>query len=171
MPMKAIIFKFVGCSHLLIALILNTSSYSQDFTFNQGGTGTKNYYVEIPYEISNGRIFVYPKIAGTKHKFIFDTGSTTTISNELAKSSQTSIITSGTNKDVNGISGRVDIVKIEEISFENLSFNNIPAIIFSPQLLTCLGVEGSVGSNLLRNSIVKIDNERHVIILTDQISN
>lgn len=48
-----------------------------------------------------------------------------------------------------------------------MTFNNIPAVKIIPDFLKCWHVEGVVGSNILRNSIVKIVPDKHPNILTD----
>lgn len=59
------------------------------------------------------------------------------------------------------------IVSLKEFKLQQLTFNEIPALVADSELYKCLQIDGVVGSNLLRNSIVQIIPDRHVIIITD----
>src|ERR1700709_819336 len=73
-----------GCTICYIFLLLSTGvCTAQRVTFNKGGTDSKNYYEEIPYEFINGVMFVTPEINGIKRKFLFDTGAPVQITDEL----------------------------------------------------------------------------------------
>ena len=54
----------------------------------------------------------------------------------------------------------------EEIPYE---VDSIPSLKGIPSFYKCWGVEGVIGSNLLRSSIVFINPSDHIIVLTDQI--
>jgi len=154
---------------IIISLLLSGPfCFAQSFNFNKGGTPAKNYYEEIPYENNNGRLFVYAEIAGKKHKFLFDTGSPVTISETLAAESNAASFAKDLITDVNGSSDSLMITDLKEIKIGRLVFNHIPALILSSYLYQCWGIDGVIGSNLLRNSIVQINSKKQVIILTDQ---
>jgi hypothetical protein len=153
----------------VLALVLCvTVCPAQSFTFNQGGTQAKNYYQELPYENINGKIIVSVELAGKKHKFLFDTGAPVALNNELAVSLNAAVIHKILAQDAFGHQDSVAVVKVDDIKLGNIDFNSTPALTLFPDFFKCWGVEGVIGSNLLRNSVVSIQNDKHIIIITDQ---
>ncbi len=154
--------------YFLLLMLSDFVCQAQTFNFNHGGTSAKNYYEKMPYESINGKIFVYVKLEGKKHKFLFDTGAPVSITNELADELKAQPLGKDLMTDVNGITDSLAIVALNDLKIGNLSFKDIPALILSSELYQCWRIDGVIGSNLLRNSIVEIDRKRHLIILTDQ---
>ncbi|MBB5639052.1 hypothetical protein HDE68_004990 [Pedobacter cryoconitis] len=159
--------KFIFNLCLLFAIC--SGANAQDFTYNQGGTAAKNYYQEIPYQTINGKMFIQAELNGKKHKFLFDTGAPVAISPELATELKAHFLDEDTLSDVNGVTDTMGVVQIPKIKIGSIQFNHIPAITFFPDFYKCWNIKGVIGSNILRNSIVSIDELRHVIILTDQL--
>lgn len=154
--------------YFLVFLLNSTFCLAQTFTFNQGGTSSKNYYEEVPYETINGKMFVSVEIAGQQHKFLFDTGAPVAISKELAAQAGLTVIHKGILKDAYGNRDSSLAISIDSIQLGKLIFNQIPAITVIPDFYKCWQVDGVIGSNLLHNSIVSINAVKHIIILTDQ---
>lgn len=156
------------CLSICAVLIAGFSLAQPVFTFNQGGTSAKNYYEELPYESVNGKLFVHAGLGGKEYKFLFDTGAPMAISKELAATLNAAVVQRNLIKDVNGATDSASVIRLEHIQLGTLDFTGIPAVTYFPEFFKCLGIEGVVGSNLLRNSIVRIDSQRHVIVFTDQ---
>lgn len=140
---------------------------AQRVTFNKGGTESKGYYEEIPYELVNGIMFLTPEINGIKRKFIFDTGAPLQITSELFNELKPEIINHTEITDATGKKASLNIVAIATLKLNDLSFTGVPALVSSSSLYTCWHIDGVIGSNLLRKSIVQIVPTRHIIILTD----
>lgn len=153
--------------YILVLLLNSTFCLAQTFTFNQGGTSSKNYYEEVPYETINGKMFVSVEIAGQKHKFLFDTGAPVAISKELATQAGSMAVHKDIFKDAFGNKDSSLVISLDSIQLGKLIFNHLPAITIIPNFYKCWHVDGVIGSNLLRNSIVSIDPVKHIIILTD----
>ncbi|WP_316747344.1 retropepsin-like aspartic protease [Pedobacter gandavensis] len=154
---------------LIISLILPSFTvFSQGINYNTGETSTKNYYQEIPYESINGKMIVEVKVAGKNCRFLFDTGAPTSISKELALTSGSKNLQMGLISDANGLKDSVLVVLTKSIQIGDLDFNNITAIALIPEFMKCWNLSGIIGSNLLRNSIVRIDAAKKIITLTDQ---
>ena len=153
---------------LIFFLIFSNICLSQSFTMNQGGTMTKNYYVELPYENINGKIVLTALIKNKPHRFLFDTGAPTALSEELARQIGAEAIHSTIARDVNGHADSISVIKLNDIKLGSITFSGVAAMRFLPALYKCWNVEGVIGSNLLRNSIVRIISTKHLIILTDQ---
>lgn len=152
---------------LLLAVCLQANA--QEFTYNQGGTTSSNYYEEIPYQTINGKMFIQVELRGKKHKFLFDTGAPVAISPELVKQLKAKFLDEDTLSDVNGVTDTMGVVQIPDIKIGKVQFNHIPAITLFPDFYRCWGIDGVIGSNILRNSIVSINGTKQVIILTDQL--
>jgi hypothetical protein len=163
--------KLLSCMKIIVscisALLITTFCFAQRVTFNKGGINTKNYYQEIPYEFTNGKIYLTPEVNGVKHRFLFDTGAPTQITTELFKELKPEVINTTDITDAAGNKTSLDIVSLKEFKLQALVFNDIPALVASSDLYKCLHIDGVIGSNILRNSIVQIIPGNHVIIITD----
>jgi hypothetical protein len=147
---------------------LSTVGFSQTFTMNQGGANVKNYYVELPYESINGKMILSVGLKGKTHRFLFDTGAPTALNKELATQISADLMHTDIARDVNGHADSVSIVKLNDINLGNVTFSGIPSMCFLPDLYKCWNVDGVIGSNLLRSSIVSIVSAKHLIIIADQ---
>jgi hypothetical protein len=140
------------------------------FTMNKGGTSQENYYSVIPYKMENNHIIVSISICGKDRNFIFDTGAPFTISKQLLdelygkKDSLVNVY------DQSGKVKNYGIITINQINFGGVVFDSIPSLIDeNPFLYDCLNIDGFIGSNLLRNSIIQFTPNKE-IILTDDVS-
>ena len=129
-----------------------------------------DYYAEIPFKWIKGKIIIPVEINNKTYSFLLDTGAPNIISKKIAKSIQAKHLKSIVVKDATGKKDSMNIVeipllKLGEISFENTaslqqdSTNNL--------IFDCLEIDGLIGSNMLRNSIIQFDLKRKLIILTD----
>ena len=156
--------KILTCLFLLLA----PCCIAQTFTFNQGGPASSAYYEEIPYENINGKLFVEGEIAGKKHRFLFDTGAPVAISKELAAELNARVLKKILMADAFSHTDSTTIVEINDLKLGNLLFNHIPATTKWPDFFKCYNIDGVIGSNLLRNSIISIVPSKRLIIITDQ---
>jgi hypothetical protein len=155
-------------SFLYCLLFASTFARSQSTSLNQGGPTTSKYYTELPYEMVNGKMFVQVNIKGKQHKFLFDTGAPVAISPKLLAELQLSETHKGSFTDVNGTTIPGSAVKLDSIKLGDVTFTGIPAITLFPDWYNCFNIDGVIGSNILRQSAVKLVSDRHVIIITDQ---
>ncbi len=146
---------------------IGIGGHCQSFTFNKGGTSAKNYFEEIPYEAIKNKIVINVEVAGKKHRFLFDTGAPMAIGDDLAEELAIPSLARVSTTDANGVSDSIDVVFLKEIKLGDIIFTDVPAMRFIPDLFECWNIDGVIGSNILRNSIVQIVPERKVIVLTD----
>lgn len=151
----------------LLLSVYNITCFAQQFSFNQGGTAKHNYYVEIPYEIINGKIFINVVLKGKERRFIFDTGAPVAINSKLAREINPKLLHRNKIKDVNGNAESLNFVELNDLEVGGISFSGIPAVSGIAGFYDCWKTEGVLGSNLLRNSIVSMDTRKKVLILTD----
>lgn len=152
---------------VMTVLALTNFSYAQRVTFNKGGTLSKNYYVELPYELTNGYLFVNVEMNGIKRKFLVDTGAPLQITSALFGELKPAVINSTEITDASGNKANLDIVNLKEINLNGLTFSDVPALVSNSELYACFDIDGVIGSNLFRNTIVRFESLKHLIILTD----
>lgn len=160
--------------NLLIFLLLGYTyiGLSQNFTPNQGAANKKDYFSVIPYDDENGFIIVPVEIKGKQYRFLLDTGAITSISEELQNELNAEKTDITMVVDQSGIFRFMDIVKLKEINFGGVTFEEIPAIVKKPNLIMdCFETDGVIGSNLLRKSVVRISPKDRTITLTNNSKN
>ena len=143
--------------------------YAQDlFSLNLGGTAQSHYFSVLAYKEVKSKIIVQCSINGRPHNFILDTGAATTISQALFKELRPNVLTSLPVSDQAGIVDSLQIASLPNIQLGNVVFKDIPAIVATdPMIFDCFEVDGLLGSNLLRNSIVQFSSVKHTVTITD----
>lgn len=136
---------------------------------NKGEILEKDYFEVITYENVGGLPIIYVNINGKEHRFLFDTGSpfalTQSLMDELnvSRSDRISMWDSGGNSDSLIVFNDANQFKIGNLTFTNASGIFLPA----SALTECLNLDGIIGSNLLRNSIVRISYPDKTITITN----
>ena len=157
---------------LLIALLLScTALYAQKVRFNKGRSVQKNYYTEVTYKELKSKLIIPVQIEGETYQFLFDTGAPNLISHPLKNQIKTKELNSVNVKDANDSKRPLEVVEIPMLQIAGVSFKNSPAIVNdhnSNFLFDCLEIDGIIGSNLLRKSIVQIDSRKQQITITNQ---
>ncbi len=140
-------------------------------TFNQGGTQDTAYYTEIPYEWVQNKIIVQVEIQGKAKRFIWDTGAPLLISDRLATEIHIDTLAVKKVSDVNNQNDSLYMIKVDGITIGRVGFDGTPGLIVKEDnlLLRCFNVDGYIGSNLTRNSVVHFDSQRQVIVLTNDV--
>jgi len=154
----------------LCFLFLTISVWGQNkhFTLKQGHAKQKDYFTVIPFDFIKGQIIINVNLNGNNYNFSMDTGAPTWISRKihnehsLSKIKKLKVIDSSNKKD------SLEVVILKSIQLNNVEFNNIPALVVdSGTFYDCLNIEGNIGSNLLRNSVINISKEKQEITLTN----
>jgi hypothetical protein len=163
MNFKKITFLIVFISQFCIA---------QNVNFDIGEIKIKNYIEVINFEFVNEKIFIPITINSKVYRFMLDTGAPNMISktvlNELNLSKKDSLNLT----DANGQVQKLSSVVIPKINIGNLLFENQFAMVFDIEnhnVLSCLNFDGIIGSNLFKNSILKIGFDKQQLTITDQI--
>jgi predicted aspartyl protease len=151
-----------------LTIITNLSVGQGSFTFNQGQSKSLEYFAVIPYENVKGKIIIKAVINEKLYRFILDTGAPTTVTKDLYNDLQLKTI----NKlPVYDQSGRVDsmvVVSLKEISIGDVTFTDVATLVAEKTLiLECFQVDGFIGSNLLRNSVVQFNDSNKTISITN----
>jgi len=154
---------------LIFIILLSFPIYSQKpFTFNQGGTTATDYLSVINYQMVKGKIIVQVSINNQSHNFILDTGAPTVITKKLFDELQPTVMTNLDITDQSGLKNNMTVVLLPSITFGDVTFTDIPTLVSQETLIfDCFKVDGFIGSNLLRNSIIQFSHAGHTISLTD----
>ncbi|RYF26920.1 MAG: hypothetical protein EOO42_00005, partial [Flavobacteriales bacterium] len=147
-------------------LLITEYSFSQSLSYNKGGTKATNYFEEIPYQDINGKMIVNVKINGIDYNFLFDTGAPMCLSSKILTEVNANKVQNDQVKDVNGNKTSSPTVVINDIALGNLNFSGIPAVVGVPDFFKCWNIDGILGSNLLRNSIIQINSQKKTIAIT-----
>lgn len=113
-------------------------------------------------------MFVQVEIKGKLRKFLFDTGAPLALSEKLVTELGLTEVHKGSLMDVNGTVSNAATVQLDSIKLGDVIFTGVPAITLFPEWYNCWNIDGVIGSNVLRQSIVKLVSEKHMIIITDQ---
>jgi Aspartyl protease len=155
---------------LLLFCISSVFCTAQNFTLNQGYTNQKNYFSIIKFENYYGFIIVSVKIKGDNYRFLLDTGAPNCISKALQQKLNFKLLKKIPVSDSNGTTDTMSVLLIDQLEFGGISFYNTPALIVdNPVFIDCMKIDGFIGSNMLRNSIIRLSYADSSIILTDKI--
>jgi len=154
----------------LLLLVIPLLTVAQDkIDFRQGEILQKQFCDTIPFEYVRNKMIVSVTINKHKKRFIFDTGATLIISEEIQQETQNPVLGNVFQMDANKRQKQVSVVSVKEFELGNLTFQNIPSVVSDikqTSFLNCFHYDGFIGSNALRNCIVQIDVVNKFIILT-----
>ena len=157
---------------IILCLFVVQISFGQNISFNKGEVITKNYYSEIQYEFVKGKIIIPVIIKGKTYQFLLDTGAPNLISSDLKNTLDKTKLKSISVKDANNNRRRMDLVTLPILSIGNIEFKEQTALVYeleSNLLFDCFKIDGIIGSNLFRKSILKILSKEKKIIITNSI--
>jgi len=142
---------------------------------NIGHSSDKNYYSEIKFEYTNNQIIVPVTIEKKTYRFLLDTGASSLISSALKSKIKTTLLNKIPITDVNNKTDSLEVVSIPHLTFGNISFENTAVLVREIKnnkiLFGCSNIDGIIGSNILRNSIIKIILDKRLIKITDNKNN
>ncbi len=155
----------------LTFILIAQLSFSQNSSFRKGMVSGKSYCEQLDFELVNNKIIVPVKINGKTYRFLFDTGAPTLISQELAVELNSPTIGEKTVADANNLEDTLATTTIKNLKIGAVVFENCQALVFGinqHRFLQCLKIDGFIGSNLFKKSIVKIDLNGRKITLTNR---
>ena len=139
----------------------------------QYGSVTKASNIEsVNIEIRNKLIVVPITIQGKEYRFLFDTGAPLSISEELQENTNFKTLSKGNIVDSDYNRKKVKWVQVDSINIGNVSFKNQTAFVGdfdANPIMSCLGIDGIIGSNLIRQYNWTIDQEKHSLSLSSKI--
>lgn len=162
------IFIFLTILHLFV---LKSNTYAQKTPLSQSKSVNAAFLDTIPFEFKKNKIIISVFLNGKQRKFILDTGAPVLITKELQEECQFKIIKKELISDINGRLDSTYRLQVPHIQIGKVDFKEITGSLadLNAGLLACFQIEGIIGSNLLKNSILHIDYQKKQIILTNQI--
>ena len=155
---------------IYLFILLTANIFAQNIGLNIGETKSVNYFEESDFEFIKDKIIVPVEIQGLTYKFILDTGAPNIISQEINELINPKLLKTIPITDASGKKENLNVVSVEKLKFGNITFENTATLVYdlnSNPIFQCFGIDGFIGSNMLRNSIVQIDLEQKKIRLTD----
>jgi len=164
-----------GLFILLLLLNLSSCSYLKNVQLLTGGELKRENFVQlVPFEWRKDLIVVKARINSdtSYHEFIFDTGAfNSKIESDLAGSLGLKKVTVKTNSTAQGMSKKIDVVRIDSISFGETTFYNIGAgkLKYEPSSASqCIASDGIIGANLIKLAHWKIDFQKQLLYFSDK---
>lgn len=159
--------------YIFITLLSFNLLFSQEnFTLNKGVTDKKEYFTVIDYKEVKGKIIVQCSINNKPYRFILDTGAPVTITQDVFEALNPQVINTINVSDQSGKLDSMQVVTLERIKVGDVTFTNTPALVVKDaSLFKCFDVDGLLGSNMLRNSVVRFSDKDKKITLTDNYKN
>lgn len=156
-------FLFVTFAFLLI---MPYGVSSQRVKLNKGKPASQKYLSSLNYREVRGKIIIPVEIQGNTYSFLFDTGAPNLIKKELSEKIVSKPLNPINVRDANDSSRKLEVISIPIISLGSTDFKDTPTIVNDPNsnfILDCFGVDGIIGSNMVRKSVVHIDSENMVL--------
>lgn len=157
---------------LLIVVIMPTSFFAQNIDLNQSTIVQNKYAATLPYTFSKGKILVDVQIKGETFKFMVDTGAPFAISEKIQNILKPKVLQSVNVTDSNGKAEKMSIVHVPEFQLGGITFRNLQGMVLtksSQEILNCLNIDGIIGSNMLRNSVLHLDGRQRIVMIADDI--
>ncbi len=154
----------------LLAILFFQVCNSQNFSLNKGKTLTKDYYTEISFEYVKNKIIIPVTIEGNTYRFILDTGAPNIISENLSHIIQNDSLSTIPITDINQKKKQLKVVSIPKLILGDVTFENSSAMVYDinqNKIFECFKIDGFIGSNMLRNSIIQIQLNNKLIKLTN----
>jgi predicted aspartyl protease len=157
---------------IYLIFLLPLVSFTQNINFNQGSVNSKEYFEVIQYEFVLGKIVIPVTINQKTYKFILDTGAPNIFSNTVLKENNLIIGDSINISDANNLNETMKSAMVPQLKIGNLTFENQAGLVYNFEnhiLLKCYGIDGIIGSNLFRKSILNINSQNQSITITNKI--
>ena len=157
------------CKLLIIAFSL--TACAQNASLRQGYAKSKNYYEEISFEFEKNKIIIPVEIEGKTYRFLLDTGAPNIISSEVLQAIKPEVVATIPTNDANRKKQNLDVVSLKSLKLGAVEFENTAALVYDlngSDIFKCFGIDGFIGSNLLRQSIIQIDAKNKILKLTDK---
>jgi predicted aspartyl protease len=156
--------------NICLFFIITNISIAQKVNFKTGTPNVKNYFTEIRYKNLKGKIIIPVIINNETYNFLFDTGAPNLISKNIWEKINSKSIKSISISDANQKKEDMVLATIPSLTIGNVTFKNTSTLVFTGEnnlLFNCFKIDGIIGSNLLRKSIVQIKPKEELIILTN----
>jgi len=138
---------------------------------NQGNFIANDYFIELPYQNINDKIIIEVELRGKIRKFIVDTGAPLVLSKALFEALNCPVLSKQPVSDINQKKDSLLFVRVDSLKIGSNYLTGIPAVVLNNNvIMDCFGIDGFIGSNVLRNSIIQFDAKNEIIRITNDLS-
>ncbi|MCW3789231.1 aspartyl protease family protein [Plebeiibacterium sediminum] len=155
---------------IFLLLFIPISIFAQNpiHSLNYGTISPCKYNEEIPFDFFQGHIIINVTIEGKSFRFMMDTGAATGISASLYDELKPPVFGKIEISDANNEKDSTRVTVIESLKLGDITFKDAAAIVYNDNLIfDCFELDGVLGSNSLRNSVVQFDYPNRIIKITD----
>ncbi|MFT4073846.1 MAG: retropepsin-like aspartic protease [Dysgonamonadaceae bacterium] len=153
--------------YLFLLFIASLSVNAQTTILNVGGTKSSGYHIILPCEYKTLPI-VNVKIGKKTYRFLFDTGAVTSIGEKIINDLKLEPVDKMNVFDSAARPDSLYVYSLPEIFLGEVAFNDIPTLQMKDEVFNrCIGFDGIIGSNLLRNSVVRFSYPDKTIEIAD----
>jgi len=154
---------------LLTIMLFPLLLFANSFTLNQGYVDKKDFCEVLRYEPTNGLVILTVKINNAPRRFLLDTGAPTVIKSSIQKRAGFEVIHSIATYDINEQTQKANVVRVHEMELGDLVVKDVPALLADDDnvIFNFLGVDGIIGSNMLRHMVVKISAANRTVTFTN----
>lgn len=155
---------------LILLVLISSNIYSQNIDLNIGNIKSKKYYDEISFEFIKDKIIVPISIQGKEYRFLLDTGAPNIISTEIDNLINPKLIQIIPVSDASGNKENLKVVSVKNLMLGSIEFMNTATLVYdlnSNPIFKCFKIDGFIGSNMLRKSIIQIDSKKQKLTLTN----
>lgn len=134
-------------------------------------TSAQKFYYEVPFTLTKGKIIIEANINGVNGKYIFDTGAVSSLAYSKFEKLKFKSNNESKVEDANGNLISLNKVHVNSLVLGNVDYQNLELYVMPKNHpIEFFEVDGLIGYNIFRNSIVKIDGKRKVITITNDQS-
>lgn len=166
------ITKFIATITVLI--LLSSCNLIRTYTIFRGGKIKQaNYNTHIPLEINNELMFAKVKINGKEYNYLIDTGAPNVASLEVANDLNLNPKVAISTGDSQGNKVKTGLARIKKVELGGLDFAKVGVVIADINTnvnIKCLGIDGIIGSDMMRDGIWYFDMLNNELIITNDES-
>lgn len=120
----------------------------------------------VPLTPHMGKLSIEAVVDGRERRFLFDTGSPSMISRDLANELELEILGTNTGRDANGRELTTDIALVDRLEIGTATFRSVPVLIADFSVSDpngCFFEGGVIGSEIFPGNVVHIDPESRTL--------
>lgn len=160
------LYRLFLCS---LTLLFGLQANAQKVT--SGSMVSTNFCDTIPFEYVKNKIIIKAVVNNRVGRFILDTGAPFLISSSFLEALQLDAAKKQKVTDVSGKTQDIAMVSIDSLTLGSTKFSNTTALVYdndSNIYLICSGVDGLIGSVIFKHTVLHIDVEKKIIVLSHE---
>lgn len=154
---------------VLFFILIHGFLIGQNHSIFESKIFPKHFIDTIPINVENDLVFLNVEVGGKPRKFLFDTGSPFSISNDILAETHSTILDTVNLVDINQEKSKSFVIKTPIIKIGNIEIEDAIGAgtdVFKHGLLKCFEIEGVLGSNVLQNCVVTIDAKNKIMVIS-----